>query len=65
MHFLFQKKGASGTTDEYFVLLSLHACLSLHVTHKTPHGGGGRWREFVLFFKSGGHLDHGPLLGTS
>ena len=33
-------KGASGSTDEDFVFLSLRACLSLHVTHKTAYGGG-------------------------
>ena len=34
-------KGASGTTDEDFVLLSLCVCLSARVTDKTPYGGGG------------------------
>ena len=32
-------KGACGTADEDFVLLSLRACLSQRATHKTPHGG--------------------------
>ena len=47
-------KGASGTSDEDFVLLSLRACLSLHVTHKTPYRGwtegavGGRRRIQVI-----------------
>ena len=34
-------KGASGTTDEDFALLSLRACLSLRVIRKTPDGEGG------------------------
>ena len=32
-------KGASGTPDEGFVVLSLRACLSLRATHRTPYGG--------------------------
>ena len=36
---LWRPKGASGPTDEDFVLLSLRAGLSQGVTHKTPYGG--------------------------
>ena len=42
LHFTFvsRLKGAFGTTDEYFVLLRLCACVSQRVTHVTPYGGG-------------------------
>ena len=39
--FFFRRKGASGTTDEDFVLRSLHACLSQRVTRTTAYRGGG------------------------